>query len=452
MSDAVTPAALCAGFGYPAAVREILDGVVDAARRHLEPLGLRSVLLGGSVARGELSWLAEPSAPGGVDLLSDVDAAIITERRDPEREGELAREVALLGRAHGRSPLFHVDAGVHRLYMKRYTIWTYEFRMGAVTLHGEDVRRLLPRVTVRSLDRGHTAQLLLVRLWNQLLHTPAAVVERSASPYERLISTYVTARNILELPTILLPHHGALLPGYARRHDWLRSHAPISSGFGPDFVALCADALATKREPAPDKTLAPRYARMVRSYARLLAHLARLADPRAPAPRPGTYDPGVEPLDDRYDAGIAKAFREQGILGWRSAALTAGLRLRRLRRGDLIGALGWDGPLAARFLLALHLSLARFLAGDEQAAEAVLGDALHLAVALGWRTGAREEPRGFPVRWQALREWYARLYGELLYKGSSTKIQAAIETMRWRQAADLAAPPDDVSRETSRFG
>jgi len=447
MTRVVSPAELCDGFDYPAAVRQILEGVVAAARRHLEPLGLRSILVGGSAARGELSWIPDPSRPGGVDLLSDVDAAIFTERRDDRRERDLAREVAALGRDHGRSPLFHVDAGVHRLFMKRHTIWTYEFRMGAVTLYGEDVRRLLPRVTVRSLDLGNTAALVLVRLWNQLLHTPIAVVERSASAYERLISTYVTARNVLELPTILLPHHGVLLPGYTRRHDWLRSHAPISPGFGPDFVALCADALATKRCPEADKTLAPRYARMVRSYARLLAHLARRMDPRAPAPRAGAYDPGIEPLDERYDVGLARAFREAGVLGWRSAALATQLRLRRLVVGDVIGALGWDAPLAARFLIGLHLSLARFLGGDGQAAEAVLGDAQHLAAALGWRSGARDEPRGFAARWQALREWYATLYGELLFKGSQHRIQGAIDVMRWRAPTDAGAVAG--SRETS---
>lgn len=431
-SARTSPDVLCRGFGYPDVVRSLLEETVAAAQRHVGSLGLRAVLLGGSLARGELTCRIDPDAPGGVDLLSDIDAAVFTERRDPARERALAAEVAALGQGHGRSPLFHVDAGVHRLYMKRHTIWTYEFRMGAVTLFGEDVRRLLPRVTSRSLDKGNTAQLILVRLWNQLLHTPLGVVERHPSAYERLIFTYVTARNVLELPTILLPHHGVLLPGYATRDAWLRAHAPVAPGFGPEFVADCTAALAVKRHPESDRVPGARYARLVEWYARLLAHLARQAAGDLPIARSPADDPGVQPLDERYDVGIARAFREKDVLRWRSAGLEARLRLGRLRRGDVVGALGWDVPLATRFLLALHGALARSLSGDGRGADAVLGDAIHLAEQLGWRTAARDDHRGFPRRWQALREWFAGLYGELLYKGNPKKIQAAIDVMRWR--------------------
>ena len=452
MTSAVSVADLCRGFGYPAVVRTLLDATLAAARRHLAPLGLRAVLLGGSMARGELTTVADPGAPGGVDLLSDIDAAAFTERRDPVRERALAVELSALGHGHGRSPLFHVDAGVHRLYMKRHTIWTYEFRMGAVTLHGEDVRRLLPRVTARSLDKGNTAQLVLVRLWNQLLHTPFGVVEGRPTDYERLVFTYVTARNMLELPTILLPHHGVLLPGYAVRDAWLREvwlqdPSPAAPGFGPQFVADCASALAIKRRPESDAAPGARYGRLVQWYARLLAHLARLSDAHAPAPRSPSLDPGVSPLDARYDRGIARAFREQDILRWRSAGLETRLRLRRLRGGDLAGARGWSVPRAVRFLLALHGSLARDQVGDDSGAEATFGDAVRLAAQLGWHEGpphegpphespSHESPLGrqrrFADRWQELREWFAGLYGELLYKGNPKKIQAAVETMRWR--------------------
>ena len=416
-----TPAALCRGFGYPEVVREILEKVVDAARRHLEPLGLRSVQVGGSVARGEVTWLDTPS---GVELLSDIDGALVTERRDPEREGALRAEMVALAETHARSPLFFVDAGVHRPYMKRHTVWTYEMRRSAVTLHGEDVRWLLPRVTAKSLDLGSTAQLVLVRMWSQLVFTPLGVVRGDPTPHERLIFSYVTARNILDLPTILLPHHGVLLGGYAARDAWLRSNPPLAVGFGADFVALCHEALAMKRAPAAGGARAPRLAKMLAAYGRLMAHVARLADPSAPP------DPEVRPTDARFDRALSVAFREHPLMLVRRLALETALRLRYLRAGERGVARGYDYVRATRFQMALLRALAVRLDGNS--GEAALADAVRVASDLGRRAEPAEERRPWADRWQALREWFIRLHGGVLYKGNAKKIAQNIATARWR--------------------
>lgn len=426
--SAITPRELCQRFGYPRVLRDVLEQVVDASRRHLEPLGLRSVMLCGSVARGEVTWTE--AADGATDLLSDVDAPLFARHRDPEREGALRAELHDLSGRLARSPLFHVDAGINRLYMKRHTVWTYEFRMAGVTLFGEDLRRLLPRVTRRSFDLGATAELALVRLWNQAQYTPVGLVRGDATPYERLVFAYVTARNTLELPTILLPHHGVLRDGYAARDAWLRANPPLAPEFGREFTALCAEALRMKRRPAPDPDPAARLRRFVEAWSSLLAHLARRSDPRAPADRP------LHPLEEAYDHGLARAFLEQPLLRTRRLGFELGYRARKLRAGHAVAALGYDRPTLVRALLALHGALAAWLGGASAAAESRLSAGQSIAQELGLPSAAASGT--WPDRWQALREDLVRTYAEVLYKGARSKAEACVAAARWR--GDGSAP------------
>ncbi len=440
-TPATSPAVLCRAFGYPDAVRDVLEALVDAARSHLEPLGLRAIMLGGSLPRGELSWLTEED--GGLHLLSDIDAALYTRRRDPEREAALAEAAHKLTTAHARSPLFHVDAGVHRLFMKRHTVWTYEFRMTAATLWGEDLRWLLPRVTRRSIDLGNTAELVLVRLWNQLLYTPLGMVRGDPSVRERVVFGAVTNRNILDLPTILLAHHGVLRPGYAARDAFLRESPPLAPGFGADFVALCGAALDAKRHPSvPDPDSPGRLlGETLDAFAHLTAHLARLADPSIPG------DARLDWMSPALDGAITKALREAPVLRWRRRALELSVRGRRLLAGDSASALRYDRARAIRFLLALHRALAHRLSGALTEAHRALNDATRLAATLGRVvpgrvvpdrvvpgrvviTGGEEE--GWAERWEDLREWFIALHGGVLFKNSQRKIDACLTTARWR--------------------
>ena len=419
MSEAVSPADLCRGDGYPPVVREVLEALVDSARRHLEPLGLRSVALCGSAARGEMTW--RRGADGGVDLLSDVDAPLFTRRRDPEREARLAADMAALTETHRHNPFFHVDAGVNRAYMKRHTLWTYEFRMSGVALHGEDPRWLMPRVTRESLDRGSLAELVLVRLWNQALHTPARLVRGEESAYERLLFAYLTARNVLELPSILLPHHGVLRPGYAARQEWLRGNQP-PDGFGADFVALCERALSVKRDPHADPEPGRRLAELAEGYGRLACHLATLA---AGDGRPFTA------LDDRVDAALGRAFREHPILRWRRRGFELGYRVRQWRAGRSGASVGSDRARMVRCLLALHRALAARLEGEDEAARRHLAAAEGLGAMLGRDAPPLSGAPTWPRRWQALREWLVRTYAAVLYKGNPKNIAHCVSITRW---------------------
>lgn len=398
--------ALSAHFGYPPIIGELLEELVAAARRRLGPCGLRSVLVGGSLPRGEMSWVEEG---GRVELLSDIDAALFVRRRDAEREARLREDIAAIEAAvDARSPLFHMDAGVHRLFMKRPTIWTYEMRMGALCLDGEDLRRLLPRVTHRNLDRGNTAELVLVRLWNQLLYTPRSVVEGRTDGFDETVFAYVTARNTLELPTILLPQHGILRPGYAARHAYLRAHGSPAAAFDSAFVRFVGEALACKRHPSAGGAPGRALATMLDYYGRLLVHLARLADPGLPGAD------GLDPQDDRYDCGINAAYQEAPVLRLRRRALETRLRWKRRRSGDRAAARGYGRVRATRFLLALHRALAEQLAGGPTPSLPV---AARLARSMGYDG---------PADWQAMRTWFIRLHGEVLFKGNRAKIDKLV--------------------------
>lgn len=404
---------LCQRFDYPPPVCALLQGLADAVEHHLGPLGLRSLLLVGSAARGELTWL--PAGKGRLEMLSDIDAAVFTRRRDLARVATLRSALHELTATFPANPLFHVDAGIHRLYMKRRTIWTFEAQTTGVVLLGEDLRSRMPVVRPNTVDLGNTAELLLVRVANQAIHTPADVVMGTASARTRLIFDYVTARNALELPTILLPHLGVLVAGYQARDAWLRAHPIPAPELGEGFATLCHAAWATKRDPLGAPWPSDGLSRMLGHYRHLAAYLASRADPSEPSRR------DLQPSDASLDGALDRAMTESPVLRVRRAALELGLRARSLRRGDWRRALRYGRPAALRLGLALHEALAARLAGGE--AGSALATVHELAVQLGYQ---RATGGSWADEWLALRRWFVELYGEILFKGNQATIEGLL--------------------------
>ncbi len=260
---------------YPQLVQESLRQTTGILG---EVSGVLSILLLGSAARGELAYA---ELDGRLEVFSDYEFLVVTRRRLPTRERQrVAERLAGLEREFGqRNPLFHIDVIFrerHRLHTLPRIIFTYELKANGQVLHGEDVRPLLPEVTLANLDLRNTNEILIKRLWAMLLHTPRRLLYGPLTRLEEMVWGYVLSRNALDLTTVLLPHCGVLLPSYGERVKHLAEHygqLGLASRFGEEFPAFLTACLQERQSLHFSESLPYRYAKVVNHVAAALGFL-----------------------------------------------------------------------------------------------------------------------------------------------------------------------------------
>jgi hypothetical protein len=178
-----------------------------------------------------------------------------------------------------RNPLFHIDVIFrerHRLRTLPRIIFTYELKANGQVLDGEDVRPLLPEVTLANLDLRNTNEILIKRLWAILLHTPRRLLYGPLTRLEEMVWGYVLCRNALDLTTVLLPHCGVLLPSYGERVKHLAEHygqLGLASRFGEEFPAFLTACLQERQSLHFSESLPYRYAKVINHIAVALRFL-----------------------------------------------------------------------------------------------------------------------------------------------------------------------------------
>lgn len=256
----------------------------DTLDRHLEDVcncvfdvagkaNITSILMLGSGSRGELTY----SNTDGLKIYGDYEFLIVTRRRPTAK---LARELrgglSRLPKKWGvTNPEFHVDFGLtteQRLRVQPRTLWTFETKNGGRVLYGRNTLRHLPKVTSENNDLGFLKELILVRLWNLVSHLPDVANGMAAA--DRTLN-YLYARNILDVLTILLPHNGILVCGYAER----MSHAAeilIGTEWEP-HIPLLKHCTQIKLNKIPLDVARPDLAqRCVELYRKLISQLFQL--------------------------------------------------------------------------------------------------------------------------------------------------------------------------------
>ncbi len=236
-------------YRYPPRIKdqfaEMLS-LLDGAR-------VKSVILTGSTSRGELSYSAEN---GGVTVFSDYELMIVAEGRvEAEDRERLRNDFRRLERKFSRTPLFHIDfscVSVPALRNLPPHLKHYETAKNGLVIYGEDVKPLLPRITPANLDFRDLNEILIWRLWAILLYLPAAFADGGKlTPEEENAFRYVVCRNLLDLPTWLLPWKGVLLASFRERAAYLNAHFPeLKDGLLVDeeFRDLMNECLAGKLE------------------------------------------------------------------------------------------------------------------------------------------------------------------------------------------------------------
>mgnify|MGYP000455522558 CR=1 FL=1 len=240
---------LCEQFDYPfelgKLINQILDYILDNSKIEIE-----SVVLIGSISRGEFSYLRMPA---GLILFSDLEFLIVTKERvswsavQHIRSG-LERIEAELKKT---SRLFHIDVSflpLHSLSKLRGWFLFVESGITGRVIYGRNVLNLFPKhVTDIKQIRDATVE----RLWTVALFVPRSCLLGNPAPQEELEAKYLVARCVLDLLCWLLSYTGLFLPTIEQRvRALLNNYEALDLGrFLPDtFPELVEEAWTGKRE------------------------------------------------------------------------------------------------------------------------------------------------------------------------------------------------------------
>ncbi|MDP6410632.1 MAG: glycosyltransferase family 1 protein [Planctomycetota bacterium] len=198
-------------WAWPADVRAMLDELREACDHD----SLRSALVTGSAARGELA--VEQGAEGTL-LRSDVELYLVADDAERARAALDPALAAIERRYVARWPRFHVDVSYLRpADLPRLEPWIrhFELQRNARVLCGEDLRPSLPETTLADLDWRELNEVCLWRSLSLVLGLPAAWV-RGEEELD-LEQRHVLARNLLDVTTWASPGGGRMLPSFAER-------------------------------------------------------------------------------------------------------------------------------------------------------------------------------------------------------------------------------------------
>jgi hypothetical protein len=207
---------------YPIEIKTHLCELFSLAIDCFDLNNLISILFIGSGARCEMSFKVYQDK---LDIFSDYEFVLIVKRQPLSYEVKIFNEKIekLEEKWNIRSPLFHVDYGISKLFKFKLTpptLWAYEAKEFGIVVYGENVKKYLPEVTIDNLDYGNLNELIIVRLWNMLLHVNNGFIKGTNNEYENFIIKFYYSRNVLDILTILLPNYGILKGGYSSRLNY----------------------------------------------------------------------------------------------------------------------------------------------------------------------------------------------------------------------------------------
>jgi len=210
----------CHTFQYPDKIIEAIHSVASIIVDELNPT---SIILFGSTSRNEASYVIYNEE---IEILSDIEMIVITETKKDAPLSMNSRISAIENSLNIKNHLFHIEYGLTTLTQFKKspkTIRTFDVKADGKTIYGENYLYLLPDVKPDNINKSRTNELILVRLLNQLVYTPKSIVKGKPSDYEKMIFNYITGRNMLDIPTILLATNGVLFSNYVDRVNYFNT-------------------------------------------------------------------------------------------------------------------------------------------------------------------------------------------------------------------------------------
>lgn len=266
----------CDNYDYPKEIKRHLEFILKQIDEYLDLDNVISVILYGSTTRGELSYTVED---GELDIFSDYELEVITETKVSRNKIDKLKK-SLARNAFGiTNPLFHVDISINTKLS--YWIKTkldrriaiFETRENGVILYGDNLLDMLSDINLKKLDFGNINELVLIRLWMQLLYLPEGFIRGDLGETESKVLKYFLARNALETLTIFLPHKGVLLPTYKSRVEYFVKNYANNSIFPERYSEFIEECYNVKKELRFGKSIEEYYKNMFEGYLALIEFL-----------------------------------------------------------------------------------------------------------------------------------------------------------------------------------
>ncbi len=203
------------------ALEEKIDSYFEAIEKynkeHFE--GMLSVILLGSLSRGEATWTEEGEV---VKMLSDIEYfTVYPEGFTGFSEYEkICKEAEKTIFGDQSSALFHIDNTFVKkealCHMERKLI-TYDARCMGKTVVGEDCIRFLPEITIENINLFDIKDILTHRIFYVLYYGKEMRENGKTEEYK-----YLLAKNSLDLMTVILVDRGILASGFIKRFEIIK--------------------------------------------------------------------------------------------------------------------------------------------------------------------------------------------------------------------------------------
>jgi hypothetical protein len=268
-------------------------------------------------------------------------------------------------------------------------------------------------------------ELLIERLWQMLLNIPKNIVTRESTSYENMIGKYILCRNLIELPTIVLPNEGILLPSHGKRIDYIRDNyesLSFSKVFGSQFPRVLNEAFKGKLKLQFKQSFEELYEKTFECFIKAVEYLLGVNFPELIFPKNNLKESILKYSSVLFDELSLKQKAIEGICVCKTVAqygISRSLRwLIKHKKG-----------LAMIFLMSMHLGLLQYLKGNKEKAKKELNDARQSLQKVYWGNVWQEE-KSFSKEWFKLRRTFVSFMSKF-YRHNIGKEQSFKSILKW---------------------
>jgi len=187
-----------------------------------------SIICSGSIARNEYSVF---KTKNDNLLFSDLDLIIVLKNKSKLKSlvMKTTNNINLeLKTKYFYTPFLKVSASACTIKdLKRLPriFRSYETKESGKVIFGKNILHVIPKIGINNIDKIDLNRLLIERLYQQYIF--------NSQVNNFIYKTFFLCRNILEIPSILLPHIGILKPSYTERINIFYKSLNIFYEIGP---------------------------------------------------------------------------------------------------------------------------------------------------------------------------------------------------------------------------
>lgn len=206
--------------GYFYKENKALEQLIDSYFKGIEKYsnentdGLLSVILLGSLSRGEATWIETKNGPL---MVSDIEFFTVYPEGFSDLKGYLEYCKSVANEVFGKdnSSLFHIDNALvceNSLALLERKLLTYDAKRMGKTVVGKDYISLIPEINLKNINLWDIKDILTHRVFSALYYGLPLKNAGNEAEYR-----YNIAKNSLDLMTVMLVNHKILESGFINR-------------------------------------------------------------------------------------------------------------------------------------------------------------------------------------------------------------------------------------------